>query len=283
MIRAPPPRFTPSPATWPPTPASSPGPAAASRAAERASLWRQFCAQHQTPAAVVNLLAPDFYSSVWHHDLTKIALTAAGGWMSEREAGHVTGSFAAASGLAHERGGAGNQKRYHAMAPRSSAACSQSSRQAAAYARASTQSAAPLATASLAVALEIAGQIADALEGLIERNLESTNPNLVPQFRDARKGEGKARALPAGARLIALAPQAAQLDLLDTHERNATSLYFCHLDFRYLAIEGPPGSGKTLLAERLGTRIGASLGLELDGFDMGNVHLFDKATELAIR
>jgi tight adherence protein B len=32
--------------------------------------------------AIVNLLAPDFYSSVWHHDLTKIALTAAGGWMS---------------------------------------------------------------------------------------------------------------------------------------------------------------------------------------------------------
>jgi tight adherence protein B len=32
--------------------------------------------------AIVNVLAPDFYSSVWHHDLTKIALTAAGGWMS---------------------------------------------------------------------------------------------------------------------------------------------------------------------------------------------------------
>lgn len=34
------------------------GPQAAARAAERASLWRQFCAQHQTPAAIVNLLAP---------------------------------------------------------------------------------------------------------------------------------------------------------------------------------------------------------------------------------
>jgi hypothetical protein len=35
------------------------GPQAAPRAAERAGLWRQFCAQHQTPAAIVNLLAPD--------------------------------------------------------------------------------------------------------------------------------------------------------------------------------------------------------------------------------
>ncbi len=34
------------------------------------------------------------------------------------------------------------------------------------------------------------------------------------------------------------------------------------MDFRYLAIEGPPGSGKTLLSERLGTRIGASLVLD---------------------
>ena len=33
------------------------GPQAAARAAERADLWRQFCAQHQTPAAIVNLLA----------------------------------------------------------------------------------------------------------------------------------------------------------------------------------------------------------------------------------
>jgi deoxyguanosine kinase len=31
------------------------------------------------------------------------------------------------------------------------------------------------------------------------------------------------------------------------------------LDFRYLAIEGPAGSGKTLLAERLGARIDATL------------------------
>ncbi|MDQ3171434.1 MAG: deoxynucleoside kinase [Acidobacteriota bacterium] len=34
------------------------------------------------------------------------------------------------------------------------------------------------------------------------------------------------------------------------------------MDFRYLAIEGPPGSGKTLLSERLGTRIGAALVLD---------------------
>ena len=32
------------------------GPQAAARAAERAGLWRQFCAQHRTPAAIVNLL-----------------------------------------------------------------------------------------------------------------------------------------------------------------------------------------------------------------------------------
>ena len=31
---------------------------------------------------IINLVAPDFYSSVWQHDMTKIALTAAGGWMS---------------------------------------------------------------------------------------------------------------------------------------------------------------------------------------------------------
>jgi hypothetical protein len=29
-----------------------------SRATERTALWRRFCAEHQTPAAVVNLLAP---------------------------------------------------------------------------------------------------------------------------------------------------------------------------------------------------------------------------------
>lgn len=34
------------------------GPQAADRASERAALWRQFCAQHQTPAAIVDLLAP---------------------------------------------------------------------------------------------------------------------------------------------------------------------------------------------------------------------------------
>jgi tight adherence protein B len=31
---------------------------------------------------IINLVAPDFYSSVWKHDMTKVALTAAGGWMS---------------------------------------------------------------------------------------------------------------------------------------------------------------------------------------------------------
>jgi len=30
---------------------------------------------------IINLIAPDFYSSVWHHDMTKIALASAGGWM----------------------------------------------------------------------------------------------------------------------------------------------------------------------------------------------------------
>ena len=31
---------------------------------------------------IINLVAPDFYSSVWKHDMTKVALAAAGGWMS---------------------------------------------------------------------------------------------------------------------------------------------------------------------------------------------------------
>jgi len=31
---------------------------------------------------IINLVAPDFYSSVWKYDMTKIALLAAGGWMS---------------------------------------------------------------------------------------------------------------------------------------------------------------------------------------------------------
>ena len=31
---------------------------------------------------IINLVAPDFYTSVWHHDMTKIALAAAGSWMS---------------------------------------------------------------------------------------------------------------------------------------------------------------------------------------------------------
>lgn len=30
---------------------------------------------------IINLIAPDFYSSVWHLDMTKIALASAGGWM----------------------------------------------------------------------------------------------------------------------------------------------------------------------------------------------------------
>ena len=34
------------------------------------------------------------------------------------------------------------------------------------------------------------------------------------------------------------------------------------MDFRYIAIEGPPGVGKSLLAERLGARLDASLVLE---------------------
>ena len=31
---------------------------------------------------IINLVAPDFYSSFWHHNMTKKALTMAGGWMS---------------------------------------------------------------------------------------------------------------------------------------------------------------------------------------------------------
>ena len=34
---------------------------------------------------------------------------------------------------------------------------------------------------------------------------------------------------------------------------------FLRVDFRYLAIEGPPGLGKTLLAERLGARLDATV------------------------
>jgi tight adherence protein B len=30
---------------------------------------------------VINFVTPDFYSSVWHHDLTKIGLALAGCWM----------------------------------------------------------------------------------------------------------------------------------------------------------------------------------------------------------
>ncbi len=30
---------------------------------------------------IISFVAPDFYSSVWHHDMTKIALAMAGGWM----------------------------------------------------------------------------------------------------------------------------------------------------------------------------------------------------------
>lgn len=30
---------------------------------------------------IINLVAPDFYASVWHHDMTKIALASAAGWM----------------------------------------------------------------------------------------------------------------------------------------------------------------------------------------------------------
>jgi tight adherence protein B len=31
---------------------------------------------------VINVVAPDFYASVWHENITKIALAAAGGWMT---------------------------------------------------------------------------------------------------------------------------------------------------------------------------------------------------------
>jgi tight adherence protein B len=31
---------------------------------------------------IINLVAPDFYTSVWKYDMTKIALAMAGGWMS---------------------------------------------------------------------------------------------------------------------------------------------------------------------------------------------------------
>ena len=30
---------------------------------------------------VIQVIAPDFYGSVWHDDMTKIALGVAGGWM----------------------------------------------------------------------------------------------------------------------------------------------------------------------------------------------------------
>jgi tight adherence protein B len=30
---------------------------------------------------VIQLIAPDFYASVWHEDLTKVLLSVAGGWM----------------------------------------------------------------------------------------------------------------------------------------------------------------------------------------------------------
>jgi deoxyadenosine/deoxycytidine kinase len=46
------------------------------------------------------------------------------------------------------------------------------------------------------------------------------------------------------------------------------------LDFRYLAIEGPPGAGKTLLAERLGARLDAVLVLD----DADNPFLGDALT-----
>jgi deoxyadenosine/deoxycytidine kinase len=39
-------------------------------------------------------------------------------------------------------------------------------------------------------------------------------------------------------------------------------IYFARLDFRYLAIEGPIGLGKTALAERLGTRLDATVVLD---------------------
>ena len=31
---------------------------------------------------MIQVVAPEFYASVWHEDITKIALAAAGGWMA---------------------------------------------------------------------------------------------------------------------------------------------------------------------------------------------------------
>jgi tight adherence protein B len=30
---------------------------------------------------ILNTVAPDFYRSIWHHDVTKMGLGAAGAWM----------------------------------------------------------------------------------------------------------------------------------------------------------------------------------------------------------
>ena len=38
---------------------------------------------------VIQVITPEFYASVWHEDLTKICLAAAGGWMADRQLHHV--------------------------------------------------------------------------------------------------------------------------------------------------------------------------------------------------
>src|SRR6185436_6125996 len=63
----------------------------------------------------------------------------------------------------------------------------------------------------------------------------------------------------------------AQFDAVDSHALHATAtaaLLYCAitlagaLDFRYIAIEGPTGVGKSLLAERLGSRLDATVVLD---------------------
>jgi deoxyadenosine/deoxycytidine kinase len=55
--------------------------------------------------------------------------------------------------------------------------------------------------------------------------------------------------------------QQPQLDPLDTHS-TMLSYTLSTLNFRYIAIEGPPGVGKSALADRLGARLDASVVLD---------------------